>query len=178
MSPPKQEIRWVLAAQSGDREALDRIFRILQAPLYRCLKGILGDAALAEDVLQEVFVLVHRKIGWLREPELLRPWAYRIATREAFRWLRRERRWAEQVRDEGVLERMPAPPPREPVEPELLARLPALVAGVSPASRAVLVLHYLEDMPLREVARVLGVSLGTVKSRLAYGLEVLRRRLS
>ena len=178
MKPPKQEIRWVLRAQSGDREALDDLLRSVQAPLYRCLNGILGDPALAEDLLQEVFMIIYRKVRWLREPELFRPWAYRIATRAAFRTLRREKRWTEQVRDEGVLDRMPAAPPRERVEPELLERLPALVAGVSPKSRAVLVLHYLEDMPLKEVSQVLGISLGTVKSRLAYGLQALRRRLS
>ena len=59
----------------------------------------------------------------------------------------------------------------------LVTRLPGLVAQVSPASRVVLVLHYMEDFSLPEVADVLGIPLGTVKSRLAHGLRLLRREL-
>jgi RNA polymerase sigma-70 factor (ECF subfamily) len=59
--------------------------------------------------------------------------------------------------------------------PELISKI---VAQVSPASRAVIVLHYLHEMPLGEVADVLGVALGTVKSRLAYGLDCLRKQLA
>jgi RNA polymerase sigma-70 factor, ECF subfamily len=55
--------------------------------------------------------------------------------------------------------------------------LPQLVGELSPHSRAVIALHYLEEMTLEEVAAVLGVPVGTVKSRLAYGLNQLRRRV-
>lgn len=178
MTPNRQEIRWLLRAQSGDREALDDLFKSVQTPLYRCLRALVGDPALTEDVLQDVFVLIYRKLGYLREPELFRSWCYRIATREAFRALRRERRWSALVRDEAVLDNQPAAAPDESIDPGLMARLPALVAVVSPASRAVLVLHYLEEMSLREVAVVLGLSPGTVKSRLAYGLSSLRRAVA
>ena len=51
-------------------------------------------------------------------------------------------------------------------------------ARVSPASRAVIVLHYLHEMPLAEIAEVMGVAVGTVKSRLAYGLDLMRRQLT
>jgi RNA polymerase sigma-70 factor (ECF subfamily) len=167
----------VLRAQSGDREALGALLASVQEPLYRYLLSLVGERQPAEDVLQETFIRVYRKLGWLREPALFRPWAYRIATREAFRHLRRERRWAEQVRDEEALKSVAAPPAREEFAPVLSARLRETVAGLSPASRAVVVLYYLHEMSLEETADVLGVPLGTVKSRLAYGLEVLRRRL-
>lgn len=62
-------------------------------------------------------------------------------------------------------------------ESDLLEHLPGLLDRVSPASRAVLVLHYLQEMSLQEVADVLGLSLGTAKSRLAYGLASLRRMI-
>lgn len=175
MSSDSREARLVLLAQSGDRQALDAMFRSIQRPLYRCLLGILGHEALAEDVLQEVFVLIYRKLKWLREPTLLRPWAYRIATRRALRTLKRERRWKDQERDPELLDAVPDPAAGVPANHELLNRLPGLIARVSPASRAVLVLHYREGLALKEVAQVLGVSLGTVKSRLAYGLATLRR---
>jgi len=169
-----QETRWVLRAQTGDREALDELLRAVQEPLYRYVLSLMGEPALAEDVIQEVFLRIYRKLRWLRTPELFRPWAYRIASRETFKHLRRERRWTDQVRDEAVLESRPAP---AALTPDDVAHLPEMVAAVSPASRAVIVLHYLHEMKLEEVAEVLGIGLGTVKSRLAYGLATLRRRL-
>lgn len=167
----------MLRAQSGDRAALDDLLKAVQEPLYRYVSRLAQDPDLAKDILQEVFIIIYRKLRWLREPELFRPWAYRIASREAFKRLKRERRWAEQVRDESVLERLPARHEEEAFMPELIEHLPRFIASVSPASRAVLILHYLEEMSLGEISDVLGIAQGTVKSRLAYGLESLRRAI-
>jgi RNA polymerase sigma-70 factor (ECF subfamily) len=172
----EREAFLVLRAQSGDRQALDALLASVQEPLYRYLLSLVRERHPAEDALQETFVRVYRKLGWLREPELFRPWAYRIATREALRHLKRERRWTEQVRDEEALKSLPAPPPREEFAPELLAALSERVGRLSPASRAVVALYYLHEMSLEETAAVLGLPVGTVKSRLAYGLEALRRQ--
>jgi RNA polymerase sigma-70 factor, ECF subfamily len=174
MESGKQETWLALRAQAGDREAFDRLFRMLQEPLYRYIFSLVGARAPAEDVLQEVFILIYRKIRWLREPELLRPWVYRIATREAFKHLKRERRWTDKAEDESVLLDLPAPS-RDDLAPEMITQL---VERLSPASRAVIVLHYLHEMPLAEIAEVMGVAVGTVKSRLAYGLDMMRRQLT
>jgi RNA polymerase sigma-70 factor, ECF subfamily len=174
MESGKQETWLALRAQAGDREAFDRLFRLLQEPLYRYIFSLVGARAPAEDVLQEVFILIYRKIRWLREPELLRPWVYRIATREAFKHLKRERRWTDKAEDESALLDLPAPS-RDERAPEISAQL---VERLSPASRAVIVLHYLHEMPLAEIAEVMGVAVGTVKSRLAYGLDLMRRQLT
>ena len=176
MESGKQEIRWVLHAQAGDRAALDNLLQAVQAPLYRYIVSLTGDASFAEDILQEVFVLIYRKLGWLREPELFRPWAYRIATRETFKWLKREKRWQEQERDEELLQAIPAVQGKS-FAAELLPQLPQLLARLSPASRAVIVLHYLHELTLDEISEVLGVAVGTVKSRLSYGLSKLRQQL-
>jgi RNA polymerase sigma-70 factor, ECF subfamily len=171
----EKQIWWVLQAQSGSREALDELFKSIQEPLFRYIVTVVNDRHLAEDVLQEVFIRIYRKLRWLREPQAFRAWSYQIATREAFRYLKRERLWTDQVRDEGVLNVMPV---ADPVySPELVQQLPELVGDLSPASRAVIVLYYLHEMSLAETAAVLGIPVGTVKSRLAYGLESLRRRL-
>ena len=82
------------------------------------------------------------------------------------------------MRDESILEAIPAQPPAEDLAAGIAEQLPVLIARVSPASRAVLVLHYLHEMPLTEVAAVLGIALGTAKSRLAYGLHSLRRAVN
>jgi RNA polymerase sigma-70 factor (ECF subfamily) len=178
MTTAEQEAWWVLRAQSGDRKALGELLEAVQEPLYRYIFRLVGERTLAEDILQEVFIRVYRKLRWLKDPGLFRPWAYRIASREAFKHLKRERRWIEQVRDEATLEAIPAQSTEEGYEPELIEHLPLLIARVSPASRAVLILHYLHEMPLAEVSAVLGVALGTVKSRLSYGLSILRRELN
>lgn len=173
-NPAKQEIFLVLRAQAGDREALDELFQCVQESLYRYIVSLVGSRALAEDILQEVFILIYRKLRWLREPEVFRPWAYRIATREAFKQLKRERRWTDSSVDETALEDFPAPVSNAPT-PDQISQL---VEQVSPASRAVIVLHYLHEMQLDEIADVLGVALGTVKSRLAYGLGSLRKLMA
>ena len=171
----KQELRYVLYAQAGDRAALDALLQRVQEPLYRYVYHLVGSQALAEDVLQEVFLTIYRKLKWLREPELFRSWAFRIATREAFKQLKRERRWREASVEEDALADLPAPE-RNVFPAAWLAQLPQLIAQLSPASRAVIMLHYLHELPLPEIAEVMGVALGTVKSRLAYGLNSLRKQ--
>jgi RNA polymerase sigma-70 factor (ECF subfamily) len=175
MGDAAREALWVLRAQVGDREALEALLRAVQEPLFRYAAGLTGEPHLAEDVLQEVFLRIYRKVGWLREPALFRPWCYRICTREALRRLRRERWWRDQLRGDDVLGAVAAPEPPARPDPELVARLPELIGQVSPASRAVLALHYLDHQTIDEVARALGLAVGTVKSRLAHGLTQLRR---
>jgi RNA polymerase sigma-70 factor (ECF subfamily) len=171
----ERESWWVLQAQSGSHEALNELYKSVQDPLFRYIVSLVRDQHLAEDILQEVFIRIYRKLRWLREPEAFRAWAYQIASREAFRHLKRERHWTDQIRDEATLSAVPTSEHEFP--PELVESLPQLVDNLSPASRAVVVLYYLHELSLLETAAVLDIPLGTVKSRLAYGLESLRRNL-
>lgn len=173
---PERESWWVLRAQSGDAQALNELLKAVSEPLYRYILSVVREAHSAEDILQEVLIRIYRKLGWLKEPEMFRSWSYRIASREAFRHLKRNRRWTEQIRDEAVLTSLTSSVSGEELAPEVIHQLHERVAILSPASRAVIVLHYLHEMSLDEVAAVLGISVGTVKSRLAYGLEHLRRQ--
>jgi RNA polymerase sigma-70 factor (ECF subfamily) len=170
MRTTRQEAQWVLRAQYGDREALELVLRAIHPALRRYLQGLVG-ASDADDVLQDVLIIVARKLGGLAEPELLRPWAFRIASRAGVRHLKRERRWSG---DDAALDELAAPEPAPPNE--LVAAL-ATMEGLSPASRAVLALHFREELSLPEIATILEVPLGTVKSRLAYGLKALRKQL-
>jgi RNA polymerase sigma-70 factor (ECF subfamily) len=176
MLDQSSSVTLILLAQAGDRSALNQLLSDLQDGLYGYLVRLVGDKHSAEDILQEVFVLIWRKLFWLRDPAVFRPWAYRIASREAFRRLRKHRLQAKMLGHETLLAELAA---RE-VAPFLdgwAEALPGLLALLSPASRAVLILHYLQGMTLNEVADVLEVSPGTVKSRLAYGLAALREKL-
>ena len=177
MTIPKQEIFLILRAQSGDKRAFDELLKSIQTRLYCYIFRLVGEHGLAEDVTQEVFLIIYRKLGWLENPQVFRAWAYQIASREAFKQLKKEKRWTEQIRDEEVLEKISAAEAKEIYEPELIEKIPSLISNVSPASRAVLILHYLDEMPLSEVAEILDISLGTVKSRLAYGLASLREKI-
>jgi RNA polymerase sigma-70 factor, ECF subfamily len=167
----------VLLAQSGSRDALNELFEGIQEPLFRYINSLIKEPQLAEDVLQEVFVRIYKKLRWLREPQAFRSWSYQIASREAFRMLRRERRWVDQIRDEEVLLSLPADAQLAEFDAELVSELPQLINELSPASRAVIVLFYQHELTLSETAAALEIPIGTVKSRLAYGLERLRRRL-
>ncbi len=170
-SPPDDE-QMVLRAQCGDRDALERVLRGVQPSLHRFLRRLVG-ADDADDVLQDVLIAIARKLAWLSDPRLLRPWAFRIASRAAFRHIRRVRRRPFHD-DAAVLDDVAAP--AAPPSGELLRELLDGDA-VSPASRAVLVLHFEEELPLAAVAAILEIPLGTAKSRLAYGLASLRRHL-
>jgi RNA polymerase sigma-70 factor (ECF subfamily) len=166
----------VLRAQAGDRAALEALLAHAETLLRPFATLMLRDADAVDDVLQDALLIVYRKLGTLREPRAFAAWARRIAGREIFRTLRGRRAY-DQVHDELDPD---LPDGAEPPEPPdgLLERLPTLQERVSPASRAVLALHYQDDLSLDEIAAVLDLPVGTVKSRLAYGLSALRRVLA
>jgi RNA polymerase sigma-70 factor (ECF subfamily) len=165
----------VLLAQTGDRASLEQLLRDIHAPLRRYISGLVGPD-FADDVLQETALQIFRKLPFLREPAVFRPWAYRIASRIAFSQLKRARRW----------EPLDAASPEELAALNTnLAELPGLADEafltlldlVSPSSRAVLLLRYQQDLSLEETAAVLEIPIGTAKSRLHYGVTTLRKLL-
>ena len=167
----RQEAQWVLRAQCGDRDAIEQLLRAVQPSLTRYVRAIVGPRY-ADDVTQEVMVTIYRRIGSLIHPDLLRPWIFRVASRTAFRYLKKERQWPDHLRDEDALLEIAAPDIAE-----MAREVDRLLDDqrLTPASRAVLALHFKEGLTLPEVAAVLDIPLGTVKSRLAYGLATLRR---
>jgi RNA polymerase sigma-70 factor, ECF subfamily len=172
MPTPDDEARWVLLAQGHDRDALERLLRSALPSLQRYLGHLIGPDHV-DDISQDVLIVVCKKIGWLQRADFFRPWLFRIASRSAFRHLKKEKRWSDQIRDSEILNDLPMPnPPSTDVVHELLAE-----TQVSPASRAVLTLHFVEGLTLPETAAALELPLGTVKSRLAYGLSTMRKQM-
>ena len=163
----------VLLAQTGDRAALEHLLRDIYAPLRRYITSLAG-ADLADDILQETSLQIFRKLPFLREPAVFRPWSFRIASRIAFSHLKRARRW--QPLDDAPLEPLTISTPilGEPSDDAFLA----LLDHVSPASRAVLLLHYQHELSLEESATILEIPIGTAKSRLHYGVTTLRKHLT
>ena len=91
-APTSDQTLLVLLAQTGDRGALEQLLRDTYAPLRRYITRLVG-AALADDILQETSLQIFRKLPFLREPAVFRPWTLRIASRIAFSHLKRARRW-------------------------------------------------------------------------------------
>jgi RNA polymerase sigma-70 factor (ECF subfamily) len=160
----------VLLAQTGDRAALEQLLRNSYAQLRSYITRLAG-AGLADDILQETSIQIFRKLPFLREPAVFRAWTLRIASRIAFSHLKRARRW--QPLNTGPPEPITTPSPNLGEAPD--AAFFALLDHVSPASRAVLLLHYQQDLSLEESAAILEIPIGTAKSRLHYGVTTLRK---
>ncbi|MGC2621384.1 MAG: sigma-70 family RNA polymerase sigma factor [Acidobacteriaceae bacterium] len=170
---PEDQTLLVLLAQTGDRAALEQLLHQSYAPLRRYITCLAG-ADLADDILQETSIQIFRKLPYLREPAVFRPWTLRIASRIASSHLKRARRW--QPIDD-------APPESLTLFNPNFGELPgdaflSLLDRVSPASRAVLLLHYQHDLSLEESAAILEIPIGTAKSRLHYGVATLRKHLT
>lgn len=175
MQDQQQQI-WVYRAQIGDRDALDRLLRSIQKPLYQYLCRMLDDHAQAEDVLQDVMIIICKKIKTVRNPEYFQSWAYRIATRQVYKTTKRQQRWREKFGSLIPLTEIEiADEFFEQPDPTEIDRLLESIARLSPPIRSVLVLHYQQEMSLSEVSAILGIATGTAKSRLAYGLSKLRK---
>lgn len=140
-----------------------------------------GDADVTEDLAADVFLIALQYLPRYRSRGLpLRAWLYRLASNRVNRWARRERARAWKRLDECTAAAMPHSSGRAADELELkLAREKARAAllTLAPKFQTVLALHYLEGLPIDQIAATVGCRLGTVKSRLSRGREQLRQRL-
>lgn len=170
--------RLVLKAQSGDRQALDDLLKRHEVSLLRHLYRLIGEEAAAYDALQETFLVVARNLGKLRSREKLKAWVFGVATRVALK--KQSKRWRSRL-DYGLDSETPdrlADTDKLVFQKEQIDAMLKEVGTLPPALRSVILLHYLEELTMCETAKALELPLGTVKSRLAAGLQRLRDRLS
>jgi RNA polymerase sigma factor (sigma-70 family) len=176
----KQAIRWELLAlrcRRGDENAFAELVREWERPLVYYVRRLLGDGGAEWDVLQEVWLRAFRGIGSLREPRALPVWLYRIAHHVVMRHLRGK--YADPAAEAAsdfdaaevaIDERLHFTPGDAELVHRALGKLPV-------PFREVLTLHFLEGMTVQQVAEVLGVPPGTVKSRLYHAKRALRALL-
>jgi RNA polymerase sigma factor (sigma-70 family) len=171
----RREDEWlVVRCQLGERPAFDELIQRWHEPLWKYVRRLTGDDEAARDTTQDVWLRVLRGIGRLRDGSKLRPWLFGIARRAVMDRLR-EQYATPLAGDVDVTAIAAADPPIE-LEEELrtmqqeLSRLPVI-------EREALTLFYLQELSLVEVAEVLGVPVGTVKSRLFRARHLLRREL-
>ncbi|QDU40921.1 ECF RNA polymerase sigma factor SigW [Maioricimonas rarisocia] len=165
----------VAHAQTGDREAFCRLVDLYDRRLYYFIRRIVGDADEAYDVLQAVWLQVHRSLGQLASPAAFRVWLYRIAHTKSVTELRR-RSW-QPVPVDRPEEETPVDTDDGSETFEKAELVHVALQDLSLDHRRVLTLRFLEDMSIEEIATVVECSSGTVRSRLHYAKRALRERI-
>jgi RNA polymerase sigma-70 factor (ECF subfamily) len=167
------------AHRDGDPGAFETLFRRYERPLHRHLWRMLGDRAAAEDLVIETFQRLHAHRDDLRPGAPVRPWIYTIGNNLARNRLRRDRlsRWLPLRSIDRVLA-APDPAGRVGSTDEVQRRVAAALASLPARQREACSLRLLRELPLDEIARATGASVGTVKSRLFYGQRRLRDLLA
>jgi RNA polymerase sigma-70 factor (ECF subfamily) len=153
----------VVRASDGDIEAFEQLVRRYQAPIYRHCLNMLGNEGDAAEAAQDVFFTVWRSLGRFRGDSAFSTWLYRVATNRCLKALRqRPRPTVPLVEQEGSLG-LPEGEFEGKQTGELVSRA---VASLTPQQRAALLLREVEGLSYEQIARVLGVSVAAVKSRL------------
>lgn len=180
--------------RAGSEAAYARLVAQYHGPVYSLVYRVLNDPSDAEDTTQEVFLKVFRGIHRFHGNSSLKTWIYRIAIHEASNqrrwWFRHKRRetsletplesaqgGADELHLGDTLKDEQKSPFEEYLTEEVRAKVEAELRQIQEPYRTAVVLRDLEGLSYEEIAEVLAVSLGTVKSRLMRGREHLRKRL-
>ena len=162
-------------ARGGDPAAFDAL---MDATGDRCLAiayRITRDHATAEDAVQQAFLSAWRDLPRLRDPQRFDVWLQRLLINACYQELRKLRRWKDRVAPLPMEGPAAADPYVSANERDALDRA---FRRLSPDRRAIFVLHPHAGVPLAEVAEIVGLPVGTVKSRLHYAADILRAALA
>jgi len=186
----EEDAELLSAVRTGSEEAFDRLVSRYHASVYNLVYRIVGDASDAADTMQEVFLKVHRGLDRFQGQSSLKTWIFRIAVHEGCnyrRWWRRHRARETSLEDvfmsndEGAgpnLGDMLSAKEKSPFEAladkETASAVDLALSRIPESYRTAVVLRDLEEFSYEEIADILQVSLGTVKSRVARGREGLR----
>jgi RNA polymerase sigma-70 factor, ECF subfamily len=165
--------------QEGDLEALGVLYDRHKDMVYRTALVISADAEAAADLLQDVFLRLHRFASHIDSTRPLEPWLYRMTANLAYTWMKRSRRWLRPLEDMAdwlVGSKKDDTDSSFPANDEY-QHVQQAVSGLPMPQRVVVVLYYLNDLSLHEISDILSVPVGTVKSRLYYGRESLKKQL-
>ena len=158
-------------ARRGDHDAFTALLDVRLARLDAAARLVLRDGELARDAVQEALIRAWRDLPGLRDPDRFDAWLHRLTVNACLDLIRRRKRRVIEVE----LTPIDAPATRD-VATSLGDRelLDQALSSLQPGHRAVVALHYLLGMPLPDVARTLGIPVGTAKSRLHYALAAMR----
>jgi RNA polymerase sigma-70 factor, ECF subfamily len=189
----EDEATLVLNLRAGIESAYEELIQRFEQPIFNIISRLMDDPGDASDVVQEVFLKIFRSVASFRQDSSLKTWIYRIAVNEARnhrRWFSRHRRQevcldgdARSFENDarGYQDWLPDPG-RSPFDLALDRETQALIQQalltLNPKFRAALVLRELEGLSYEEIAEILDISLGTVKSRILRGRDALRKHLA
>jgi RNA polymerase sigma-70 factor (ECF subfamily) len=163
--------RLVELAREGDDVAFSELVDLEGDQCYAIAYRILRDVERAQDAVQQAFLLAWRDLPRLRDAERFGPWLHRLLVNACYEEVRRHRRWSTRIRH------LPVDEPGGP-DPILSIdnrdALDRAFGRLTPEHRAVFVLHHHTGFPLADIADIVGVPVGTVKSRLHYATRTLR----
>lgn len=159
----------VLQSQDGDDRAFEQLVSRWQERLWRHARRLVGDDSSAWDVLQEAWLSMLKSLRRLDDPAAFAPWAYRVVTLRCVDHVRRRQR------QRKVEQALPAPATTEPEKDDDVERLRTALDELGVEQRALLSLHYREELRLERIAEILGVPVGTVKSRLHHARAELKK---
>lgn len=164
--------------QNGSLEALGLLYDRHQRMVFRTALVITGDVDAASDLLQDVFLRLHRFADHVDPSRPLEPWLYRMTTNLSYTWVKRRRRWLRPLED--VAEWLVGSK-RHDEHPAAMdddwPQVQQAVSSLPLPQRVVVVLYYLNDLSIQEISEILDVPVGTIKSRLHYGREALKKSL-
>lgn len=168
----------VQQARDGDAAAWDTLFRRYQLPLYVYVFELVHNEQASLDIVQETFIAATKHIGSLRDDEKFGSWLFGIAHQKIIQL------WRKRGGKEMLLDEIPELPDEFNAAPDdLLIRREQetefmnLLNQLPLPQRSVLLLHFVEEFSLEEIARIMETQIGTVKSRLHYAKKSLRKLL-
>ncbi len=165
----------VVRCQLGERDAFDALITRWHEPVWRYLRRMSGTDDAAGDLAQETWLRVLRGVASLRDAASFCAWLFGIARRVAMDRFRRE--YAREADDSVNLEELAAPDEDAGLEADL-AELDSVLASLPPRERETLALFYLRELSLEEIAVLLTIPVGTVKSRLFRARQLLKTQLA
>lgn len=164
----------VIRASRGDQRAFGELAKASIDRLYAVAQRIVRDHGVAEDVVQQALLAAWQDLPTLREPERFEGWLYRLLVRIAQRELGRRKRWQQNAAELADDQPAAADGRLSLAERDELERA---FRQLSAEQRAVLILHHYAGYQLAEIAAILALPAGTVRSRLHYGHQALRASL-
>lgn len=158
----------------GERAAFEKLFAIYQPRLKYYVRRLNSDGVNVDDILQDIWLTVIKKIHKLKDVRSFNVWLYRIARNKVYDGFRRKDRFVSLPEDEDI----PVSGSDEPCfDEEDAEKLHNALNSLKPYHREVLTLGFIEQMPYQSIADVIDCQIGTVRSRMFYAKQSLRKEL-
>ncbi len=167
---------------SGDENAFAELVKKYQKPVHALAWRVIGDFHIAEDITQDTFLIVYQRLHTLKDPTQFLGWLYVIARRRCYAWLRKKRIRTQPLEDAETTMIQEDVYSRHVIEERANTAIDAqrevvkrLLAKLKESERTVMTLYYLGEMTVEEISKFLGVSAGTIKSRLQRARNRLQK---